>query len=147
MSHKAREIIEAVDDGRMTVDEGLREIQRWRQQRREERLRDEARRSGARPARWLRVRVFEPGRGRRFNIWLPLFLVFWVISLGLWVMTRFVKSGRKFAERWRSSGAAIPLGPSEYREALAGLRVALRACGKIVDVEDDDGTRVEVWLG
>jgi hypothetical protein len=145
LSQKAREIIGAIDGGKMGVEEGLKELDRWRQQRRQERLREEAR-VRRRPARWLRVKVLDPRHGRRFNLWLPMIIIFWALSLGFWGLSLFRWFGRRTAERWRvprSSG----LEPTDYRGALAGLRIGLVACGKIVDVQDDDGTCVEVWLG
>ncbi len=147
MSQKAREVIGAIEAGKMSVEGGLRELERWRGQREAERRRLE-RRERPRPAHWLGVRIADAGSRRRFGIWLPMFLVYWSLSFAGWVAPRAMTWGTRRARyrfRWGTDGP-FELRPADIRPLLKAVRQGLVACGMLVDVDDGQGSRVQVWL-
>lgn len=147
MSLKAREVVDAIDSGKMTVEAGLRELERWRASRQTERRRL-AQRERPRPAHWLGIRIAERGARRRFNIWLPMFLVHGCLSMAGWIAPRAMRweahrSGR--GRRW-GWGGDFELSPSQIRAIFGAVRQSLVAVGPLVEVNDGRGSRVEIWL-
>lgn len=148
MSQKAREIIEAIAAGKMSVEGGLAELERWRAQREDERRRQE-RRGRPRPARWVAVRIADAESRRRFAVRLPMFLVHWSLSLAGWIAPTAMAWGRRWAGgRFRSGygDAGFEVRPEDLRALLAAVREGLAAGGLAVDVNDGRGSRVQVWL-
>ncbi len=148
MSPKVREVVAAIDSGKLTVDAGLRELERWRTNREVERRRLE-RRERPRPAHWLGIRIAEAGARRRFNIWLPMFLVHGGLSMAGWIAPRAMRWGTRqhgYGRRRWGLGNDFELTPSQLRAIIRAVRQSLVAVGPLVEVNDGRGTRVEIWL-
>ena len=146
MSLKPREVVAAIESGKLTVEAGLLELERRRLERDAERRRLE-RRERPRPAHWLGIRIAEGGSRRRFNIWLPMFLVHGCLSMAGWIAPRAMRWGKRRyggSRRW-GLGDDFELTPSQLRAILKAVRQSLVSVGSLIEV-DDNGSHVEIWL-
>ncbi len=119
METERKQILEMVRDGKLTVEEAQRIMEAMDQG-------DEGARlaSVSRPARFLRVRVKDED-GAKVNVSLPLSLVR--------VLWRFIP---------RDAMHELEVQNIDLDSILAAINEG--AQGRLVDVEDEDGTRVEI---
>lgn len=80
-------------------------------------------------AKWLKIKVLQPNDDKKVNVTLPVSL----INIG-------VKLASKFSPEFEATG----LTQEDIEEILVAIKNG--EMGKIVDVESDDGTKVEVVL-
>lgn len=80
-------------------------------------------------AKWLKIRVFDPKDTTKVNVTLPISL----ISIG-------VKLAGKFSPEFKEAG----LTESDMEEIFAAIKNG--ETGKIVEVDSEDGTKVEVII-
>lgn len=80
-------------------------------------------------AKWLKVRVFDPEDSTKVNITLPISLV----NIG-------VKLASKFSPEFKEAG----LTEDDMEEIFAAIKSG--ETGKIVEVDSEDGTKVEVVI-
>ncbi|MFA5577259.1 MAG: hypothetical protein WCZ27_09580 [Tissierellaceae bacterium] len=123
MSEKLQ-ILSMVQEGKISAEEGVKLL---------EALDDTDRPDELLPtdskAKWLKIRVFEPGDNTKVNVTLPLSL----FSVG-------VKLAGKFSPEIKEAG----LSEDDLEEIFAAIKSG--ATGKIVDVNSEDGTKVEVVI-
>jgi len=113
-----------IEEGKISADEGARLLKALEKSRRKQGRRPSAA-AGENSGRWMRLRVSDTGSGRtKVNMTLPLGLV----SMGLQVGARFVPEVNS-------------LDVQQVRDALrSGVP------GKILEVMDDDGELVEIFV-
>ncbi|MDR7857322.1 SHOCT-like domain-containing protein [Tissierella sp.] len=80
-------------------------------------------------AKWLKIRVFDPEDSTKVNVTLPISLV----NIG-------VKLAGKFSPEFKEAG----LTEEDMEEIFAAIKNG--ETGKIVEVNSDDGTKVEVII-
>jgi len=80
-------------------------------------------------AKWLKVRVFDPEDATKVNVTLPISL----INIG-------VKFASKFSPEFKEAG----LTENDMEEILAAIKNG--ETGKIVEVDSENGTKVEVVI-
>lgn len=80
-------------------------------------------------AKWLKIRVFDPDDNTKVNVTLPIAL----INVG-------VKLAGKFSPEFKEAG----LSEEDMNEIFAAIKSG--ATGKILDVDSDDGTKVEIVI-
>ena len=80
-------------------------------------------------AKWLKIKVFDPEDSTKVNVTLPISL----INLG-------VKLAGKFSPEFKEAG----LTEDDMEEIFAAIKNG--ETGKIVEVDSDDGTKVEVVI-
>lgn len=80
-------------------------------------------------AKWLKIKVFDPEDSTKVNVTLPISL----INLG-------VKFASKFSPEFKEAG----LTEDDMEEIFAAIKNG--EVGKIVEVDSDDGTKVEVVI-
>ena len=125
MSTEKLQILNMVKDGKITTEEGVKLL---------EALEDPTNTSEAithpdSKAKWFKVRVFDPEDNTKVNVTLPLSL----INLG-------VKLAGKFSPEVKAAG----LTEEDMKEIYAAIKSG--ATGKIVDVDSEVGTKVEVVI-
>ena len=121
MSQEKLQILNMVKEGKITVEEGLSLI---------EALGENSESTNITPsatAKCLRIRVFDPDDETKVNITLPLSLM---------------KFGMKFASKLSPEMKEAGLTDLDLEEILA--TVDSGQIGKIVDVDSNDGTKVEI---
>ena len=129
-----REVLELIQSGKITPEEGLRLLRALNEAAGRDltgqlaggALPERPRRSSASsagPAQWLKLLIEEPN-GQRFNISLP---------------ARAVPPVLRFAARWV---------PSEYRDVLDGFAESVETDyrGELLNFEEPNGERVKLWL-
>ena len=112
-------ILELVHDGKITAEEGARLLQALK-------AGDKKYGAGssARDPRWLHIRVTDTRSGNtKVNVNIPMSLV----SVGLKMGARFAPANANF----------------DYDEVMTAIKSG--TTGKLLDVEGDDGERVEIW--
>lgn len=80
-------------------------------------------------AKWLKIRVFDPEDATKVNVTLPISL----INIG-------VKLAGKFSPEFKEAG----LTEEDMEEIFAAIKNG--EIGKIVEVDSEDGTKVEVII-
>ncbi len=80
-------------------------------------------------AKWLKIRVFDPEDSTKVNVTLPISL----INIG-------VKLAGKFSPEFKEAG----LTEEDMEEIFAAIKNG--EIGKIVEVDSEDGTKVEVII-
>lgn len=78
-------------------------------------------------AKWLKIKVFDPDDKTKVNVTLPISL----INVG-------VKLANKLSPEFKESG----LTEEDLNEIFTAIKSG--ATGKIVDIDSEDGTRVEI---
>lgn len=121
MSQEKLQILNMVKEGKITVEEGLSLIEALGENNENTNITP----SGT--AKCLRIRVFDPNDETKVNITLPLSLM------------RF---GMKFASKLSPEMKEAGLTDLDLEEILA--TVDSGQIGKIVDVDSNDGTKVEI---
>jgi hypothetical protein len=124
MSEKLQ-ILNMVQEGKVTAEEGVKLL---------EALEDNGKSTNnlvysGNKAKWLKVRVFDPNDATKVNVTLPVSL----INIG-------VKLAGKFSPEFKAAG----LTEEDMEEIFAAIQNG--QMGKIVDVDSEDGTRVEVVI-
>ncbi|WMM24701.1 hypothetical protein RBU61_17505 [Tissierella sp. MB52-C2] len=124
MSEKLQ-ILNMVQEGKITAEEGVKLL---------EALEDNSKSTNnlvysGNKAKWLKVRVFDPNDATKVNVTLPVSL----INIG-------VKLAGKFSPEFKAAG----LTEEDMEEIFAAIQNG--QMGKIVDVDSEDGTRVEVVI-
>lgn len=121
MSQEKLQILNMVKDGKITVEKGLSLI---------EALGESSESTNTIPsgtAKCLRIKVFDPNDETKVNITLPLSLM---------------KFGMKFASKLSPEMKDTGLTDLDLEEILA--TVDSGQIGKIVDIDSNDGTKVEI---
>ena len=123
-SEERMRVLRMIEEGKISADEGARLLKALEKSRRKQGRRPSAA-AGENSGRWMRLRVSDTGSGRtKVNMTLPLGLV----SMGLQVGARFVPEVNS-------------LDVQQVRDALrSGVP------GKILEVMDDDGELVEIFV-
>ncbi len=80
-------------------------------------------------AKWLKIKVFDPEDSTKVNVTLPISL----INIGM-------KLASKFSPEFKEAG----LTEDDMEEIFAAIKNG--ETGKIVEVDSDDGTKVEVVI-
>ena len=80
-------------------------------------------------AKWLKIRVFDPEDATKVNVTIPISL----INVG-------VKLAGKFSPEFKEAG----LTENDMEEIFAAIKNG--QCGKIIDVDSEDGTKVEIVI-
>lgn len=80
-------------------------------------------------AKWLKIRVFDPDDNTKVNVTLPIAL----INVG-------VKLASKISPEFKEAG----LSEEDLNEIFNAIKSG--ATGKIIDVDSEDGTKVEVVI-
>lgn len=120
MKEEKKQILKMVEEGKITVDEGLELLNAL-----DERF--EIEKTYTNDPKWLKIRVFDPDDDTKVNVNLPLSL----ISVGM-------KMSQKFVPELQEAG----LGEEDFKEILTAIEDG--AQGKIIDVESDNGEKVEI---
>lgn len=119
------QILTMVKDGKITTEEGLKLLEAL------ENTNDSSgnmTKSGSK-AKWLKIRVFDPEDSTKVNVTLPISLV----NIG-------VKLASKFSPEFKEAG----LTDDDMEEIFTAIKNG--ETGKIVEVDSDDGTKVEVVI-
>lgn len=122
MSEKLQ-ILNMVKDGTISTEEGVKLLEAM------ESSNDSSNSmigSGGR-AKWLKIRVFDPEDATKVNVTIPLSL----ISIG-------IKLAGKFSPEFSEAG----LSEQDMEEIFTAIKNG--ETGKIVDVDSEDGTKVEI---
>jgi len=121
MSQEKLQILNMVKEGKITVDEGLKLLEAL----------DETDKNkldtADRAVKCLRIRVLDPEDDTRVNVTLPVSLL---------------KMGLKFASKLSPEMKEANLNDLDIEEILAAVDSG--QIGKIVEVDSNDGTKVEV---
>ncbi len=80
-------------------------------------------------AKWLKIRVFDPEDATKVNVTIPISL----INVG-------VKLAGKFSPEFKEAG----LTENDMEEVFAAIKNG--ESGKIIDVDSEDGTKVEIVI-
>lgn len=80
-------------------------------------------------AKWLKIRVFDPEDATKVNVTIPISL----INVG-------VKLASKFSPEFKEAG----LTENDMEEIFAAIKNG--ESGKIIDVDSEDGTKVEIVI-
>lgn len=121
MSQEKLQILNMVKEGKITVEEGLNLIEALGEN--SESTNNTPNRSG----KCLRIRVFDPNDETKVNVTLPVSLM---------------KIGMKFASKLSPEMKEAGLTDLDLEEILAAVDSG--QIGKIVEVDSNDGTKVEV---
>lgn len=124
MSEKLQ-ILNMVKDGKITTDEGVKLLEALENP--VNTSNDIVYTNGK--AKWLKIKVFDPEDATKVNVTLPLSL----INIG-------VKLAGKFSPEFKDAG----LTEEDMEEIFEAIKSG--ATGKIVDVDSEDGTKVEVVI-
>lgn len=119
------QILTMVKDGKITTEEGVKLLDALENTSTSS---NSIAYSGSK-AKWLKIRVFDPEDATKVNVTLPISL----ISIG-------VKLAGKFSPEFKEAG----LTENDMEEIFAAIKNG--ETGKIVDVDSEDGTKVEVVI-
>lgn len=123
MEDEKLKILEMIKDGTISSEEGLKLLEAL--EAKEGSLSSEILPVGK--AKWLRIRVFDPNEGVKAKINIPIAIVKIALNLG----------GKYSKDMKEIEGIDV----NEIIELIQS-----GAEGKIVDIEQDDGTRIEVTV-
>lgn len=123
MSEKLQ-ILNMVQEGKITAEEGVKLLEALE----DDNPSNNMVYSGTK-AKWLKIKVLEPDNTTKVNVTLPISL----INIG-------VKLAGKFSPEFKSAG----LTEGDVEEILTAIKNG--QVGKIVDVDTEDGTKVEVVI-
>lgn len=121
MSQEKLQILNMVKEGKITVEEGLSLIEALGENI------ESANNTSKRTAKCLRVKVFDPKDETKVNVTIPVSLM---------------RVGMKFASKFSPEMKEAGLTDLDLEEILAAVDSG--QIGKIVEVDSNDGTRVEV---
>lgn len=113
------QILKMVEEGKISSEEGISLLQALEDT--EEAYLEQG------TAKWFKIRVFEPEGKTKVNITIPLSLV----NVGM-------KMANKFSPEFREAG----LDEVDLKEVFEAIKDG--ASGKIVDVESENGQKVEI---
>ena len=116
------QILNMVQEGKVSPEEGITLLEAL------ENNKDEINESNN-SAKWLKIRVFDPDEDTKVNVTLPITL----INLG-------VKLAGKFSPEFKEAG----LSEKDMNEIFDAIKNG--ATGKIVDVDSQNGERVEIVI-
>lgn len=119
------QILNMVKDGKVTTEEGIKLL---------DALDSKVQLSNnsvniSNKAKWLKIKVFDPEEKTKVNVTLPISL----ITLG-------VKLAGKFSPEFKEAG----LTENDMEEIFAAIKNG--ETGKIIDVDSEDGTKVEIVI-
>lgn len=117
------QILNMVKEGKITPDEGVKLLEALQEP---VESNNELIFTGTN-AKWLKIKVFDPDDNTKVNVTLPIAL----INVG-------VKLASKISPEFKAAG----LTEEDLNEIFAAIKSG--ATGKIVDVDSDDGTKVEI---
>lgn len=124
MSVEKLQILEMVRDGKISTEEGVKLLEALDNNK----TSDEAN-SQNKKAKWIKIKVFSPDDDKKVNVTLPISL----ISIG-------VKLAEKFSPEIKASG----LTQDDMDEILNAIKSG--ATGKIVDIDGENGEKVEIVI-
>lgn len=122
MNEKLR-ILKMIEEGKITAEEGARLMEAV-----EDKKEEIITKGKEGSPKWLRVRVFEPGKKSKVNVNVPITLVETGMKLGM----AFDKNMQE------------KMGDVDINEILQAIKDG--AEGKIVEVDSDDGEKVEIYI-
>lgn len=117
------QILTMVKEGKISTEEGVKLLGAL-----ETNISDNANSSNSK-AKWLKVRIFDPKDSTKVNVTLPIFL----LNIG-------VKLAEKFSPEFKETG----LTENDLEEIFALIKN--EETGKIVTIDSEDGTKIEVVL-
>ncbi len=120
MKEEKKQILKMVEEGKITVDEGLDLLNALEE-------REKIENTYTNDPKWLKIKVFDPDEDTKVNVNLPLSL----INVGM-------KMSQKFVPELKDAG----LDEEDFKEILNAIEDG--AQGKIVDIESEDGEKVEI---
>src|SRR5699024_633722 len=120
MKEEKKQILKMVEENKITVDEGLDLLNALEE-------REKIENTYTNDPKWLKIKVFDPDEDTKFNVNLPLSL----INVGM-------KMSQKFVPELKDAG----LDEEDFKEILNAIEDG--AQGKIVDIESEDGEKVEI---
>ncbi|HLR36273.1 MAG TPA: hypothetical protein VK071_13215 [Tissierellales bacterium] len=120
MKEEKKQILKMVEENKITVDEGLDLLNALEE-------REKIENTYTNDPKWLKIKVFDPDEDTKVNVNLPLSL----INVGM-------KMSQKFVPELKDAG----LDEEDFKEILNAIEDG--AQGKIVDIESEDGEKVEI---
>jgi len=120
MKEEKKQILKMVEENKITVDEGLDLLNALEE-------REKIENTYTNDPKWLKIKVFDPDEDTKVNVNLPLSL----INVGM-------KMSQKFVPELKDAG----LDEEDLKEILNAIEDG--AQGKIVDIESEDGEKVEI---
>ncbi|MGF7059207.1 SHOCT-like domain-containing protein [Brassicibacter mesophilus] len=112
------QVLKMIEEGKITSEEGIELLNA---------LEDKGMDLGVKSSKWLKVKVYEPDDKTKVNVNIPIALV----DIGL-------KFATKFSPELKDSN----IQDVDFKEIAEAIKNG--AEGKIVDIESEDGERVEV---
>lgn len=123
MKEEKLQILKMVEEGKITSEEGIELLEALNST-------DIDHVSGRR-AKWLKIRVFEPDNSSKVNVTIPVAL----LDVGVRIAGKVAPN---FVPELRESG----IDEVDLRELLEAVKEG--ASGKLVDVEGENGEKVEI---
>lgn len=114
------QILKMVEEGKVSVEEGLNLL---------DALEEKETVKPRKNVKWIKIKVYDPDEDTKVNVTLPISFV----SLGL-------KLATKFSPDLKETG----LDEKDFNEINAAIESG--AVGKIVDIESEDGEKVEIVI-
>ncbi len=114
------QILKMVEEGKVSVEEGLNLL---------DALEEKETVKPCKNVKWIKIKVYDPDDDTKVNVTLPISFV----SLGL-------KLATKFSPDLKETG----LDEKDFNEINAAIESG--AVGKIVDIESEDGEKVEIVI-
>lgn len=113
-------ILSMLEEGKITKEEAINLL---------ETLEENTEKNNAKnsKAKWIRIRVFDSEENTKVNVNLPISLL---------------DAGMKIANKFSSDLKAFGLGEEDLKEIIEEIRNG--AEGKIIDVEEENGQKVEI---
>ncbi len=120
LKEEKMQVLKMIEEGKVTSEEGIELLNA---------LEDKGIQIGARTSKWLKIRVYDPNDKTKVNVNIPIALV----DIGL-----------KFATKFSPELKDTNIQEFDFKEIAEAIKNG--AEGKIVDVESEDGERVEVLV-
>ena len=114
------QILKMVEEGKVSIEEGLNLL---------DALEEKETVKPCKNVKWIKIKVYDPDDDTKVNVTLPISFV----SLGL-------KLATKFSPDLKETG----LDEKDFNEINAAIESG--AVGKIVDIESEDGEKVEIVI-
>lgn len=123
LKEEKKQILKMLEEGKITSEEGINLLEALENTAGEEHTLNTGK------PKWIKIKVFEPNDKAKVNVTIPISLV----DVGL-------KIANKFSPDLKESG----LDENDLNEIYASIKSG--TCGKIVDIESDNGEKVEIVI-
>lgn len=120
MREEKMQILKMIEEGKITTEEGIELLEALE-------TREETESSILDSPKWMRIRVFDPDDSTKVNVNVPVSL-----------LNVMMKVSNKFVPELKDNG----LDEEDFKEILQAIQNG--AEGKIVDIESDNGEKVEI---